>query len=513
MEEMRMQNKIDQLFQLWKDHEGAGGQVVVTYKGETIFEKCYGYANIELNVPMTQDSVFHVASVTKPFTAMCMMILHERGLINVYDDVRKYIPDLIRFSEPLTIKQMLNHVSGLREYYDLFYLNGRTNEDHIAQREARDIIAMQDTLNFAPGSKFLYTNANYMFCATIVERVTGLSFPEFCKQNIFEPLGMDQSFIRDNARRIVPNKVSSYHDNGYEYTNAVLTFGLYGGTSLHTTCQQLQKFARQFIEPTLISRETMENIMFDIPEVNGKKGNYACGVRINQLEGHRYIHHGGVNAGYRTVMQVYPEDDLIITAFTNTYNIPIEATACRIARVVFGLPFRPRKNLDEYRCATPIPEDIDGTYFCRKNFDHFSITTCSGKVYLDGVPMVHLGDNIYQQGRREIWIALGEQVVIQEGQSITVLEKAHPEIPAEKAAEYVGSYYCKDAQGHFDVVYENGCLYLKHLRHGTKPLYPAQEDLFFYAMKSMRFFRDADGNVAGYLYSSGHLTDIPFVKL
>ena len=504
-----MQNKINDLFRLWEENPGAGGQVVVTYKGQTIFEKCYGFANIECNIPMTQDSVFHVASVTKPFTAMCMMMLHERGIINVYDDVRRYIPDLIRFSEPLTIKQMLNHVSGLREYYDLFYLNGRTNEDHYTQAQARDIVAMQDTLNFAPGSKFLYTNANYMLCATIVERVSGLSFPEFCQQNIFAPLGMGKSFIRDNARMLVPNKVSSYHDDGYTYTNAILTFGLYGGTSLHTTCQDLQKFARQFIAPTLISRETMENIMFDIPEVGGKKGNYGCGIRINQLEGHRYVHHGGVNAGYRTVMQVYPEDELIITAFTNTYNLPIESIGCRIARIVFGIPLLPRKNLDAYRCAQP--QDIDGVYYDPKDYDCFSITTKGDQVYLDGIPMIHQGDNLYKQGRRNIWLALGQQVALQEEQRITLLEKARPQI--SNPEDFVGSYYCKAAHGHFDIISENGCLYLKHLRHGTSALFPAGEDFFFYAMKTLKFCRNEQGQVTGYLYSSGHLTDIPFEKV
>ena len=167
-----MQSKIDELFQLWKDHPGAGGQVLVTYQGETIFEKCYGYANIETGTPITPDSIFHVASVTKQFTAMAILMLHEKGLLHVCDDVRKYIPDLVAFEEPLTIKQLMNHVSGLREYYDLFYLGGRSMEDHLAQREARELIARQKNLNFAPGSEFLYTNANYMFMATIIERVS-----------------------------------------------------------------------------------------------------------------------------------------------------------------------------------------------------------------------------------------------------------------------------------------------------------------------------------------------------
>lgn len=508
-----MQHKIDELFSLWKNHEGAGGQVLVTYKGETIFEKCYGYANIELQVPMTQDSLFHVASVTKQFTAMCILILHERGLLNVNDDVRKYIPDLIRFPQSLTIKQMLNHASGLREYYDLFYLGGRSFEDHYAQHEARELIARQSALNFEPGTKFLYTNANYMLCATIVERLSGMTFARFCKENIFDPLGMDQSFIRDDPHMIVPNKVSSYHDNGYEYTNAILTFGLYGGTGLHTTCRQLHKFLRQYIDPTLISRDTMDSIMLDIPEINGKKGNYGCGVRINSVEGHRYIHHGGVNAGYRTVGRVYPQDDLIITAFTNTYNIPIETAAGDIARIVLGLPERVRKNLEPYKEDSPILENVNGVYFCDKNKDNFEICVADGTVYLDGTKLVHRSGSLYQQGRRNIWLCLGKQVMLQQDNSIMELRRLTARISPEYAQKCVGSYYCADAQGQFDIAYENGDLWIKHIRFAPQKLTWLEGDTFLYGSKFITFQHDETEKVTGYLYNSGHLVDIPFQKV
>lgn len=508
-----MHDRINEIFKLWQEHEGAGGQVLVVHKGKTIFEKCYGYANIELKVPITQDSIFHVASVTKQFTAMCILILHEKGLLNVNDDVRKYIPDLIKFPQPLTIKQMLNHVSGLREYYDLFNLGGRTNEDHYAQHEARELIARQAVLNFEPGSKFLYTNANYMLCATIVERISGKSFAQFCKENIFDPLGMDKSFIRDDPHMLVPNKVSSYHDNGYAYTNAILTFGLYGGTGLHTTCKQLYKFLRQYMQPTLISRETMENIMFHIPEVNGKKGNYGCGVRINTVEGHRYIHHGGVNAGYRTVGRVYPEDDLIIIAFANTYNIPIETAAADIARVVLGLPPRIPKNLDVYKTDSVDMAQIPGIYYCDRNGDNFTITCKDNIVHCDGTPLMPIGGNLFQQGRRNITFAFGENPAVNDNNNIMVLRKLTEVLDSAKAQDYEGEYRCEDAQSRFTIVWENDQLLLKHWRFAPKVLHYLAQDTFFCGMHSYRFVRDEQGKVTGYLFNSGHLSDLPFIKV
>lgn len=504
-----MEKKIDELFGLWKEYPGAGGQVLVTYKGQTIFEKCYGYANIETGTPMTQDSIFHVASVTKQFTAMGILMLHEKGLLNVYDDVRRYIPDLIAFSEPLTIKQMMNHVSGLREYYDLFYLGGRTFEDHYAQREARELIARQKTLNFAPGTEFLYTNANYMLMATIIERVSGMTYGEFLKKHIFEPLGMEHSFVRDNPRMLVPNKVSSYHDDGYSYTNAILTFGLYGGTGLHTTCRELQKFLRQYMQPTLISRQTMEDIMFDIPVINGKKGNYAGGVRIDQLEGHRFIHHGGVNAGYRTVGIVFPEDDLVITAFTNTYNIPIETAGRKIARIVFGLPFVTPKTLDAYKQDTVSLEGVGGMYYCDKNKDYTHIQVREGAVYMDGVKLTHVEGNLFKLGRRNHMLAVGDPMVWKEEGTLMQLRK----LSRSKDTECVGEYICEDAQARFRITCKEDGLWLEHWRHPAEKLYQLQEDVLFYKGKWIRFVRDEAGKVNGYLFNSGHLRDVAFSKI
>lgn len=508
-----MQERIEALFQLWKDHPGAGGQVLVTYKGETVFEKCYGYANIETGTEMTPESIFHVASVTKQFTAMSILILHERGKLSVYDDVRKYIPDLIAFSEPLSIKQLMNHVSGLREYYDLFYLGGRSMEDHLAQHEARRLIARQTGLNFAPGTEFLYTNANYMFLATIVERVSGMDFGAFVKENIFVPLGMEKSFFRDDPRMLVPNKVSSYHDNGYGYTNAILTFGLYGGTGLHTTCRELHRFLGQYMAPTLISRETMENIMFHIPEIGGKKGNYGCGVRVNELEGHRFIHHGGVNAGYRTVGAVYPEDELVITVFANTYNIPVETAARKIARIVLGLPLGKPKNLDAYRTDTVDLTDVSGLYYCDRNRDNFTLSVEDGNVYLDGVILQPVGGNIYKQGRRNISVAIGDPVVVNQDGNIMILRKLDQQLSPEQARQYVGRYYNEEAQATFRVVLRTDGLWLEHIRHRPAKLNWLEADQFFHGMYRETFCRDENGKVTGYLFNSGHLRDILLTKI
>ena len=508
-----LEQEIDKLFQLWLDNPGAGGQLLITYKGETLFEKCYGYANIETQTPITPDSVFHLASISKPFTGMACMILHERGLINVFDDVRKYIPDLIAFDEPLTIKQMLNHVSGLKDHYSLFHIQGRSSEDLVQQHEMRKLLSKQG-LNFKPNDEFMYSNANYVFAATIIERVTGMTLHQFLRKEIFEPLGMEKTLVRDDPRVMIPNRVNSYSDNGYQYKNAILNLCMYGSTGVQSTCRDLVKFFKQFSQPTLISRKTMEEIMFDIPvRSDGKKGNYAGGVRIDELLGHKYIHHGGVNAGFRTVCQNYVDDELIVTLFGNTYNIPIETTGRDIARIILELPARVRKTLADYREDQPSFEGVGGMYYCDKNRDNFQLKVVDGVPYLDNVPLQQLDGSIYKQGRLDMTVSFGtEKVVICEGGNIMEMRKIEGYVDQAYMEKCVGRYYCAECEGIWNVVIKDGKLVMENLRHPDKTLYWLKDDEFFTGLTKIVFKHEADGTVNEFRYSTNQARNMKFVR-
>ena len=509
-----MEKRIDSLFTKWTQGVCAGGQVVVVHKGKTIYDKSFGYANLETQTPMTPESVFHVASVTKPLTAMCIMILQERGLLHVDEDVRKYIPDMIQFSEPLTLRQMLNMVSGIRGYYELMHLQGRSHEDYYAQHEIQKIVARQTKLNFAPGSKFVYTNANYMLLATIVERLSGQTFNEFATENIFKPLGMDLSFVRDDPHRLIPNKVESYHDDGYNFTNEILTFGIYGGTSLHTTCRELVKFLNQYLEPTLVSRETMESVALTFPMIGEKQSHYGGGIIKEKLEGYPIYYHGGVNAGFRTIGMVVPEEELIIAAFSNCINVPIIPTAKKIARIVLGLPLPEETWLEDYARDTVSLEGVGGMYYNRKKGCHYDVEVKDGKVYLEGDYMAPVGGNRFKHGRRDVMIAIMEdgKVVTKHGATVDELEKLTDYPAADYLDACVGKYYCDDVQGFFDVAHRDGKLYMEHLRFKPQELHYLGDDTFFYDKFKIRFTWEG-GKVTGHLVSSPHLTDVEFVKI
>ena len=510
-----MEKRIDAFFENWQQGLCAGGQVLVIHKGKTIYEKNFGYANLETQTPMASESVFHVASVTKQFTAMAILILQERGLLNVDEDVHKYLPDLIHFEEPVTLRQMLNMVSGIRGYYELMELQGRHHEDHYAQREIRRIIGRQTKLNFKPGEKFVYTNANYMLLATIVERLSGQSFNEFAIENIFKPLGMDHSFVRDDPHVLIPNKVNSYHDDGYNFTNAILTFGIYGGTSLHTTARDLAKFLHQYIEPTLISRETMEAVSFTFPMIGEKRSHYSAGLMTEMIENYRVYHHGGVNAGFRTIGMVVPEEELIVVIFANNYNVPVIPRAKDIIRVVLGLPERKINYLEDYARDTVSLEGVGGMYYNHKKGVHWKVDVKDGKVYLDGDYMAPAGGNRFKHGRRSVWLAIMEdgKVVAKHGPTIDEVEKLTDYPDAEYLERCVGQYYCDDMEGKYNMVHQDGKLWIEHLRFGLRELYWVGNDTFFYDKFKVRFTFDATGKCTGYLVNSPHLTNVEFVKI
>lgn len=508
-----MQKKIDEIFSLWQDHVGPGCQILVTQKGKTIYEKCFGYANLETMTPITQDSVFHVASVSKQFTAMAILMLHEQGKLSIFDDVRKYIPDLIQFSEPLTIKQMMNHVSGLREHYRLFTIQGRNGNDNITQEEIIRLNARQKALNFKPGEEFMYCNANYVYMTEIVHRVSGISFAEFSKRYIFEPLGMTSSFFREDADMIIPGRVTSYRDDGYTYKKGIFNISVHGDSGLNTNCRDLTTFIKQYQNPTLISRMTMEELMFHVPEI--KKGTtvYGGGLRFNDLLGHRFIHHGGVNAGFRTVGALYPDDDLIITVFANTHTLPIEVAARDVARVVLGLPPRVLNYVKEHRRDEVCWEDIPGVYFCDGNNEVFHISLRDGTVYNGGTPLIHQGGNLFAQGRLDTLFAFGPETHLRRDCGVMKLRKLDTTVDPEEAKALEGVYYNDECQAIYTASYHDGKLGWENLRHGQVRLYPLGNSTYAYGSQTLRFVRNEAGAVTGCLYNCTQVRDLVFEKV
>jgi CubicO group peptidase (beta-lactamase class C family) len=239
--------KVDQLFAAWDKPESPGAAIAVIKDGAVTYQRGYGSANLEYNIPITPKTVFHVASVSKQFTAFAITLLVNQGKLSLDDDIRKHLPEVPDFGKKITIRHLLHHTSGLRDQWVLLAMAGWRLDDVITKEHILKIVRHQKELNFDPGEEHVYSNTGYTLLAVIVERVSGKSFREYTEANIFKPLGMTSTHFHDDHEMIVKNRAYSYapvKDAGFKL--AALNYANVGATSLFTTAEDLVRWVLNF---------------------------------------------------------------------------------------------------------------------------------------------------------------------------------------------------------------------------------------------------------------------------
>ena len=234
--------RVDTLFQKMDTTVSPGCALAVMKDGRILYKRGYGMADLEHNVPITPSTVFHVASMSKQFTAASILMLAQDGKLSLDDPVRKYIPELPDFGTLVTIRQLIHHTSGLRDQWDLLGLSGwRYSLDLITDDDVLSVVSRQRDLNFPPGSKHLYSNTGYTLLAQIVKRVSGQSYREFTEARIFEPLHMKSTHFRDDHAEIIKNMAYGYEPAKDTYRISITNFDTVGATSLLTTVEDLER--------------------------------------------------------------------------------------------------------------------------------------------------------------------------------------------------------------------------------------------------------------------------------
>lgn len=217
------EKEIDAIFKEWNSPNTPGASVAVIQHGKIVFEKGYGIANLEYNIPIRPDTIFHVASVSKQFTAMAVVLLELDGKLSIDDDVHKYLPELPDYGTKITLRNLLQHTSGIRDQWQILGLAGWDIRDVITQDQALRMIFRQKELNFPPGTRNLYSNAGFTLLAEIVTRVSGMPFPQFCAERIFSPLHMTHTHFHQDLAQLVPGRAYSYGNKGAGFEAAPST--------------------------------------------------------------------------------------------------------------------------------------------------------------------------------------------------------------------------------------------------------------------------------------------------
>jgi CubicO group peptidase (beta-lactamase class C family) len=239
--------EVDKLFSEWDKPDAPGCALAVIQNGEIIYQHGYGMANLEYDIPISTNSVFDIASNSKQFTAMCIVLLSRQNLLTLDDEIQKYIPEIPQQNNPITIRHLIYHTSGLRDYLDLMDWSGMIYENNYSGQEIISLIARQQSLNFQPGAEQLYCNSGYFLLSEIINRVSGKSLRVFAQEYIFAPLGMTNTHFHDNFREIVRNRANAYdrqEDGGFQIDMSLLDNC--GDGQLYTTVEDLLLWDRNF---------------------------------------------------------------------------------------------------------------------------------------------------------------------------------------------------------------------------------------------------------------------------
>ncbi|MEP3575580.1 MAG: serine hydrolase domain-containing protein, partial [Ekhidna sp.] len=292
--EESIEGGIDEIFSHYNNKNYPGAAVGVVKNGEIVYEKGYGLANAEYNIPISPSTVFHIASVSKQFAAFALVHLHYQGELSLDDNIIKYIPEL-QIPQNITIRQMLTHTSGLRDQWILLALAGWRMDDVITQNQLLNIIYRQKELNFHPGERYSYSNTNYTLAAEIIERVSGKDLRQWTIENIFDPLGMNSTFFYNDHEELVRNRAYSYDDRSGELKKSNLNFANMGATSLFTTVHDFSKWLVNFEEMKVGNKEIFEMLTTKGVLNDGEKSHYALGVVVRDYKGYLIYNHSGVD--------------------------------------------------------------------------------------------------------------------------------------------------------------------------------------------------------------------------
>ena len=312
---MNKEQKIDELL---SDYQGdvPGASLIVIKNGQPVIKKAYGLADLEDKIPVESKSTFRLASVTKQFTAMCIMMLVERGKLKYNDTLYDIFPDFPDYGKKITIERLLQHTSGLVDYENLL---PDTMTGQVLDKDVLNLMKQQDSAYFEPGLKYQYSNTGYAVLAMVVEKLSGLSFARFLSKNIFNPLNMQISVAYEKGISEVPFRTFGYAvtDSGFIFRDQSPTSAVLGDGGIYISVEDMFKWDQALYTDKLVSFASLQRAWTPGNPPETPDNTYGFGWRIDEYKGHKRIHHNGSTCGFRNCIQRFPNDSLTIILLTN----------------------------------------------------------------------------------------------------------------------------------------------------------------------------------------------------
>jgi CubicO group peptidase (beta-lactamase class C family) len=446
--ETEIASQVNQIFAEWDRTGSPGCALGVIENGQFIYRRGYGMANLEYDLPLSSESVFYIGSTSKQFVAASIMLAAEQGHLSLDDDIRTHVPEIPDYDKKITVRHLIHHTSGLRDYLTLWGLAGENIEDIHTADDALQLIARQKALNFEPGDEYLYSNSGYFLLSVIIERATGKSLREFAHDNIFEPLGMAHTHFHDDYTHIIKNRAMGHltRSDGSIALN-MSNFSQVGSGGLYTSVDDLLLWDRNFYDNKLGEGGLIEHMLVRGILNSGDTLSYAAALQVGEYKGLRTVEHGGALGGYRAQLLRFPDQRFSVICLCNLAPMNPTALAYRVADLYLA---------DQLEAAPEASVEEEAT-----------------------------------ETRR-------------------APEAAEPFLPsAEQMAEYPGAYHSEELDATWDLTTEKDALYVVGVE---SPFSPVEADVFRLGGVVLRFVRDAEGRIAGLNADAGRVRGLGFVR-
>jgi len=505
---------IEKIFSRYKPDE-PGAQLAISRNGQVIFSKAWGMADLEHGIPLTTTSLTEAGSVSKQFTAAAILLLEQQGKLSLSDDVRKYIPELPDYGTTITLRHMMQHTSGIKDWGSIMDIacwpRGTRN---YSNEYALYVITLQKTLNNKPGDEYIYSNSNYNLFAIIVQRVSGMSLAEFTTKNIFVPAGMQHTQWRANFKKVVRDRAIAYAKTGLGYFTNMPNENVYGNGGLLTTAEDLLAWNRfyqggHFGNPSLSPQQTATH-----PLNNGHPHYYGAGLMMDSVNGLRAISHNGATASYRANLEYFPDFGLSFAWLSNTSAYDRDTFDLNNAVRSIFLPNRKAPARPRPRSVTVAPEKLAsyaGWYLDPRTGSGTRLYVNEGKLYSQypNGTLIILGDNLFQLGSTRIE-ASNKGLLVTAGGSSTFFDKVlTADTSTQAMAAYAGVYYSPEAEATYTITWKEGKLLLEQKPDTRFALQPTYKDGFDCPFGPLYFVREQE-KITGFRISVSRARNVQF---
>ena len=529
--------EVDRVFAPWDKPESPGCALGIVHEGKLVYQKGYGQANLEHNIPINPSTVFYIASTSKQFTAASIALLAKQNRLSLDDDIRKYLPELPEHDSRITLRHLIHHTSGIPDYLELLGLAGERLDDVHGEEEILELLSRQKSLSFKPGDQFLYSNSGYFLLGVIVKRVSGKSLAQFAEEQIFNPLGMTHTRFHDSRTRLVKNRAQGYFSSKEgEFRNYLTQFDRVGDGGLMTTVEDLFRWDQAMENGTLRGKDFASSLLTQGQLNNGNSLTYGFGLMVGQHRGLRTISHGGSFIGFKSELLRFPEQRLSVICLCNHNATDATKLAKEVANIVLDhtpgqsvppatisavepVERIPLKETDLKGGATVFREPTTGSLWRFSTEEGKIVATVDGQSF----QLRPIGPGRYRSLDAPIDLELEFQrpnpdrpLVLQlgvEGQSPIALETIDPVSPtADQLGEFGGNYYSPELQTLYQLFLHDGKLFLRLKNNPDAEVVPVLKDLFRVEGKNLLFSRNSQRQINGFVLSSGRIRNLRFVR-